>query len=105
MVRVLQAARKRARAAGVPFALLLSDIPPVPEVCPALGIRLRHTTGCAQDCSPSLDRLTPELGYVPGNVAWISKRANTIKQNATPAELAAVAVWASHAVPKEPYAT
>jgi hypothetical protein len=30
-----------------------------------------------------LDRIIPELGYVPGNVKIISMRANRIKTNAT----------------------
>jgi hypothetical protein len=40
-----------------------------------------------------LDRVIPELGYVPGNVAVISLRANTMKQDATAAELRVLADW------------
>jgi hypothetical protein len=40
--------------------------------------------------SPSLDRVIPELGYVQGNVIWVSHRANSIKQNATAEEILAV---------------
>jgi hypothetical protein len=42
---------------------------------------------------PSLDRIIPELGYVKGNVVFISHLANTIKSNATEKELYAVADW------------
>jgi hypothetical protein len=45
------------------------------------------------DNSPSLDRKTPELGYVRGNVAFISTKANRIKSNATTEEIFAVAKY------------
>jgi uncharacterized protein YejL (UPF0352 family) len=47
----------------------------------------------SHDGSPQLDRLVPELGYVVGNVAVISRLANTIKSNATPQQIRAVADW------------
>ena len=40
-----------------------------------------------------LDKIKPELGYVEGNVAWISSRANRIKYNATKEEIIALAEW------------
>lgn len=42
---------------------------------------------------PSLDRIIPAKGYVPGNVIWISTMANTIKQSATANEILAVGYW------------
>jgi len=42
---------------------------------------------------PSLDKVIPELGYVQGNVVFISLKANTIKQDITEKELYAVADW------------
>jgi hypothetical protein len=39
------------------------------------------------DMSPALDRLKPSLGYIQGNVCYISARANRIKYDATPKEL------------------
>lgn len=84
-------AKKRAKDKGVPFEITKDDII-VPEFCPVLGIRLergRGTRGYA-DTSPSLDRIVPELGYVRGNVAVISMRANRIKSDANAEELAAV---------------
>ena len=54
-----------------------------------LGIPLlRNEGGSAQwDNSPSLDRLVPGLGYVPGNVIVVSSRANVIRNNASIDEL------------------
>ena len=41
--------------------------------------------------SPSLDRIIPDLGYVEGNVAFISGAANTLKLNRTPIILRKIA--------------
>lgn len=89
---MLCAARLRAKRDGVRFAIVKADIV-VPEFCPALGIRLSVTKGKPGDGSPTIDRFIPARGYVPGNVAVISHRANRIKNNASLFELQAVAVW------------
>jgi hypothetical protein len=86
-------ARARAKRRGVPFSLTIADVV-VPEFCPVLGIRLNVERAPRNDpANPSLDRLVPELGYVPGNVQVVSYRANTLKNNATPGELLAIANW------------
>lgn len=90
---ILPTLRARAEKAGVPFNLTAATLPPVPLLCPALGLTLKSTFGCASDGSPSLDRLIPELGYVVGNVAWISFKANRIKNDSTLEELENVARW------------
>jgi hypothetical protein len=81
-------ARKRAKAEGVPFGCdltldyvdkLLLDTP----VCPILHIPLVHGSAGGRDDSPSLDRITPALGYWPGNVQFISNAANRIKGSLT----------------------
>lgn len=84
-------ARQRAAEKGVPFTVTVEDLPPIPELCPVFGIELRWGIGAPTDNSPSLDRIVPELGYVPGNIHWISNRANTLKRDATPEELRKVA--------------
>lgn len=81
-------AKRRALERDTVFNLELSDID-VPWVCPALG-RLFTRTGIY---APTLDRLIPTLGYVPGNVYVISKRANRIKSDATPKEILKVGAW------------
>lgn len=43
--------------------------------------------GESRDNSPSLDRLVPEMGYVRGNVGFISNRANQLKGSMSLAEL------------------
>jgi hypothetical protein len=87
-----RSAKERAAKKGVPFDLSLEDIV-VPERCPILEIPLAKGAGRCQPNSPTLDRLNPALGYVRGNVAVISHRANSIKNDASLDELAAVLNW------------
>jgi hypothetical protein len=77
------AAKHRAKARNIPFSITVEDIPPVPARCPVLDIPLSMKHKRAHANSPSLDRIVPELGYVPGNVRWLSNRANHLKSNAT----------------------
>ena len=85
---------KRATKLALPFDLTVADVI-IPDACPILGIPLSKGSGRCQANSPSLDRRNPSLGYVRGNVAVISHRANTIKNDATTEELAAVLNWLS----------
>jgi hypothetical protein len=85
-------ARQRAKQLGVPCTIKRSDIV-IPEMCPVLGVRLVKGRGGPCDSSPSLDRIIPSLGYVPGNVRVISQRANRIKNDATSLELRLVASY------------
>lgn len=85
-----RAAKARAAQAGVPFSITADDIT-IPQLCPVLGVPLVVGQAQATDFSPSLDRVLPLLGYVPGNILVISNRANRIKNNATIMELRAVA--------------
>lgn len=90
--RMLKDAQYRALRDGVPFALDWWDIV-IPTECPVLGIKLKRSAGRAADCSPSLDRVKPDGGYIPGNVEVISHRANTLKSNATPDEMLKLAIY------------
>lgn len=89
---MLQNALKRALHYDVPFNLSIDDIS-IPEVCPVLLIPLKISNGVRSDSSPSLDRIRPELGYVPGNIQVISCKANTIKNNGSPEDVMRVALW------------
>lgn len=88
---MLQNARVRARAAEVPFTILVKDIV-IPTNCPILGIPLFTKKGKGGgDNSPSLDRIEPSRGYVPGNIIVISNRANRLKSDASIEELRSIA--------------
>ena len=95
-LRLWYAARKRATLRGIPFEIEVSDIV-IPELCPILGIPLKALSGTGavpipmRNNSPSLDRINNKKGYVKGNVAVISMRANHVKADGTTAELKAIA--------------
>lgn len=92
--RLVVSSRARAKKAGVPHTIVDADIA-IPEFCPALGIRLvskRHKQG-PLPTSPTLDRIVPKLGYVPGNVFVISHKANTMKSYGTLEDLKALVAW------------
>jgi hypothetical protein len=79
---LFKSAKQRAKREGIPFGISLEDIK-VPENCPILGIPIIRGNGRQTDNSPSLDKIDPLLGYIPGNVAVISYRANALKDNMT----------------------
>lgn len=85
-------ARRRARATGVPFTLMIEDIH-IPDVCPVLGIPLTRGAGRQHDASPSLDRIQNDEGYTPENIVVMSLLANRVKQHATSEQVLAVADW------------
>lgn len=90
---LLQSAKQRAKKKGIAFAITAADVK-IPKLCPALGVKLVVTGGGkAGPASPSIDRIRPELGYVPGNIAVISYLANCIKSSADAAQIRAVADW------------
>ena len=91
---ILKRAKARALAAGIPFDLTVDDIV-IPDCCPILGYPLKRKTRYA----PSLDRIKPEQGYVKGNVWVISRKANVMKNDATPEELERFARWVRQLTP------
>lgn len=90
--RLWDGCRRRSIKHAVPFTLAESDLT-IPTHCPVLGIPLAVGTLQDKDASPTVDRMVPALGYVPGNVAVISHRANRIKSDATPEELGKILEW------------
>ena len=94
---ILYRARQGAKRRGIECTLILKDIPDIPKFCPVFPwIHLEYKVGAGRfDGSPSLDRIDNKVGYVSGNVRIISHRANTLKADATPKELQALAVDAT----------
>ena len=77
---------------GLEYNLTVEDLGELPTHCPVLGLELVYP-GAGQGRLPesaSLDRLDSSKGYVKGNVAIISWRANRLKSDATLAELQAI---------------
>lgn len=91
---MLRNARRRAKRDGLLCTISKNDIV-IPDVCPVLGIPLRKTAPRRPppDDAPTLDKLIPEKGYVPGNVTVISWRANTLKRDGTIDEFRRLLGW------------
>lgn len=79
-------ARTRAREKNLEFNINLEDIY-LPEICPILNIPICANNEKAKYNSYSLDRIDSSKGYIKGNVAVISRMANTMKNDATREEL------------------
>ena len=87
---MLKTASKRARERGLPFSITAADIKaaiPRDGRCPITRELFVRGEGKVCQTSMTLDRIKPELGYVPGNIAVVSHLANTIKQNCTDPEV------------------
>lgn len=93
----------RAKNKNLPFDLDLDYLTSIfTDTCPVFGIKLEWTaiqglTG-SKNNYPSLDRIDSNLGYVKGNVQWISNLANVMKQNATQKQLKQFANWINKTV-------
>lgn len=94
--RMVYKAKERARE---PVAVTAQDILavwPADDRCPVFnepffyGLR---PNGKPTHYAPSLDRIDSAKGYVVGNIAVVSWRANKVKSDATADELEAVARW------------
>lgn len=96
-------AKSRAKRSGAPFDLRIEDIAavwPADNRCPVLGLPFETQSGSGGGAqSPTLDKIIPSLGYMRGNIAVISNRANGIKSDATPDEVLAVGRWMQQANP------
>ena len=79
-------ARKRAKEKGLEFTIKPDDIT-VPDVCPVSLVSMERNRGKLGPNSFSLDRIDSSKGYIPGNVAVISFKANQIKNNFSLEEL------------------
>lgn len=90
MLQSFYQARSRAKKKGIPFTIEYKDLPKAPARCPILGIQLAYNSSKRMFNSASIDKIKPELGYIIGNVAIISFRANFIKNDASVEELTKV---------------
>ena len=87
--------KKRAKEKNLSMKIsadFLISIFPKDSICPVLGIEMEFG-GDTRMNSPSVDRLIPELGYVPENIVWVCQEANLLKSDRTSSELRAIADW------------
>ena len=94
LIERIRSKRNSAKQRGIEFDLTISDLYPLPEVCPVLGIPLSYENGSGYtDNSMSIDRIDPTGGYTRGNIVLVSQRANRIKNDATVDELLKIAAF------------
>ena len=84
-------ARSKCRHLGIEFNLQMTDVV-ITTMCPVLNIPLIRSKK-RTDNTPSLDQIDRTRGYVKGNVAVISWRANRLKNDATLAEITAITAY------------
>lgn len=80
-VRLVIAAKVRARKLKVPFNLTAEDVlfPLVLGECEATGILFERTAKARSPFAPSLDRVDPTKGYVKGNVQVVIWALNAMR--------------------------
>lgn len=91
MIRRAKARSKRKNR--IDFDLTVEDILPLPEVCPVLGVPLRPGNGEQDPFAYSLDRIDNSKGYVNGNVAVMSYKANRLKNDGSADDHEKIAAW------------
>jgi len=92
--QILMRAKSRAKELNLDFDLDETDIV-IPDYCPILNIKL-ELGGSSRASAPSIDRVDSTKGYVKGNIAIISHRANSLKNNMTIEEIIRMAKWAEN---------
>lgn len=88
-------AQRRALKNNIPFNITEQDIisiVPKDSKCPVFNKEFVYGNG--NSFSMTLDKIIPEKGYIKGNIQIISRKANTMKNNATPEELILFGNWA-----------
>jgi len=82
------ASKTRATKDGIPFNITRLEILDLFNAqngkCALTGVEMIPKSGWT---SPSLDKMDPKLGYVSGNIQWVTKKANLMKSNLTMDEL------------------
>jgi hypothetical protein len=88
-------AKMRAKLKDIPFDLTTDYVESItPDTCPVFGTPFSFIGGkCMTESSASIDRIDTRFGYVRGNVAVISFKANAIKNRYSSHDIRKVADW------------
>lgn len=88
-------AKNRAAYAKVPFDLDEDYLRSIwTGICPVLGKQIHlYDSGRSDEFAAELDRFYPHIGYTKGNVNFLSRKINRIKNNATVNELVSLIEW------------
>jgi hypothetical protein len=97
-VTACKASKRRARDKNLPFNLTsdyLESIFTKNCICPILGYKMKVSNITLGKLSPTLDRINPRLGYIKGNVEFVSNIANCMMTSATGRDIKRFVKWAS----------
>jgi hypothetical protein len=87
-------AKTRAKRLGVPFDLTPEYLESLwTGTCPVLGETIHLVSDRKDEMAAELDRFVPSLGYVKGNVHFLSRRTNRLKNNTNTKELRKLLEW------------
>ena len=87
-------ARTRAKTLGLSFDLDPEYLESIwTGYCPVLNKPISLLDQRENEYAAELDRFVPEKGYVKGNVHFLSRRANRLKNNVTTKELKQLLIW------------
>ena len=90
----MRSCRARSKEKGLPFNLTTEYLESIwTNNCPAFGTTLNIDARKGSKEHAQLDRIIPDLGYVEGNVVWLSERANRIKDDASIEDLERLITW------------
>ena len=94
--RMIYKARERGREKVTVCAADVLAVWPADDTCPVFGAPFFYGPRPARkphDSAPSLDRIDPAGGYVVGNIAVISWRANALKRDGSLLEFVKLVRW------------
>lgn len=97
-VTACKASKRRARLKNLPFNLssdYLEKIFPKTCICPILGYKMKVANISLGKLSPTLDRINPRLGYIKGNVEFVTNIANLMMTSATGRDIKKFVKWAT----------
>lgn len=88
-------ARSRSQYLKVPYDLDKNYLESIwTGICPVFGIEIFiNEKNRVDESAAELDRFIPELGYTKGNVTFLSRRANRLKNCASLQELESLVNW------------
>ena len=97
-VTACKASKRRARLKNLAFNLssdYLEKIFPKTCICPILGYKMKVANINLGKLSPTLDRINPRLGYIKGNVEFVTNIANLMMTSATGRDIKKFVKWAT----------
>ena len=88
-------AKSRSQYLNVPYDLDAEYLESIwTGKCPVLGVDIYlHEVDRSDEYAAELDRFIPSLGYVKGNVHFMSRRMNRLKNNVSTKELKQLITW------------